>query len=539
MLGLSVGAAAGGWLISSPAKRAGVSAILFYALAEFLIGIGAFVVPELFRVGESVLLSAGETNSAGYLFLSALVLAVSILPFCLLMGTTFPFMMAYLRERDNGEATSFSFLYTANVLGAMCGTFLTAIVFIEIFGFHHTLQVAAVGNFLIALVGVYLAFHVGLPASAGEVKNGGPVTVVPYLPSGPLWPRERLVKWILFSTGFGAMALEVVWTRAFTPVLKTQVYSFALIVFAYLGATFAGSLIYRFHLAKNAVLPAAVLVGFLVPAVFFPVLACDPRLVKMDPSPHIYPFSVILTLASICALCAVLGYLTPRLIDEYAAGNPAVAGKAYAINVFGCIIGPLFASYLLLPRMSERAAMAVLSLPFFVFYLFAWKQLSVLQRTVSAAAAGALAIYTMFFSQDFENQLSRSAQRIEVRRDYAASVVSVLDTNGLLMLYVNNIGMTTLTPVTKFMVDLPLAFHDGAPKSALIICFGMGTTYRSALSWNIKTTGVELVPDVPRAFGFYHSDASNVLKNPQGRIVIDDGRRFLRRTREKIRCYRD
>ena len=39
------------------------------------------------------------------------------------------------------------------------------------------------------------------------------------------------------------MAMEVVWTRIFTPVLKTQVYSFALIVFVYLGATLVGSLL--------------------------------------------------------------------------------------------------------------------------------------------------------------------------------------------------------------------------------------------------------------------------------------------------------
>ena len=56
---------------------------------------------------------------------------------------------------------------------------------------------------------------------------------------------------ILFSTGFVAMAMEVVWTRAFTPVLKTQVYSFAMIVFTYLGATFFGSWMYRVDLRKN------------------------------------------------------------------------------------------------------------------------------------------------------------------------------------------------------------------------------------------------------------------------------------------------
>jgi spermidine synthase len=62
----------------------------------------------------------------------------------------------------------------------------------------------------------------------------------------------------------------------------------------------------------------------------------------------------------------------------------------------------------------------------------------------------------------------------------------------------------------------------------------MGTSYRSALSWGIQVTAVELVPDVPKAFGFYHDDASTVLSNPKGRIVIDDGRRFLLRSRERF-----
>jgi spermidine synthase len=83
------------------------------------------------------------------------------------------------------------------------------------------------------------------------------------------------------------------------------------------------------------------------------------------------------------------------------------------------------------------------------------------------------------------------------------------------------------------MVHLPLVFHDGPPQSALIICFGMGTSYRSALSWGLDTTAVELVPDVPRAFGFYHADAAQYLNNPKGRIIVDDGRRFLMRTRGK------
>jgi len=93
--------------------------------------------------------------------------------------------------------------------------------------------------------------------------------------------------------------------------------------------------------------------------------------------------------------------------------------------------------------------------------------------------------------------------------------------------------MTILTPITKFMVHLPMAFHQGRPESALIICFGMGTSYRSALNWNLDTTTVELVPSVTKTFGFYHADAARFINDPNGHVVVDDGRRFLKRTSRK------
>ena len=80
------------------------------------------------------------------------------------------------------------------------------------------------------------------------------------------------------------------------------------------------------------------------------------------------------------------------------------------------------------------------------------------------------------------------------------------------------------------MAHLPLAFLDHAPKNALAICFGMGTSFRSLLSWNIPVTAVELVPSVPRLFWYFHSDAPQLLSSPLAHVVIDDGRRYLERT---------
>src|SRR5580698_8896840 len=121
MLGLCLGSAAGGKWIPVLTRKTGRSAIVYYAYAEFIIGLGAFLVPLLFTFGSHFLLAAGQMNSFGYLSLSAWVLTLSILPWCFFMGTTFPFMMAYIREFKNHDAQSFSFLYVANVLGAMCG----------------------------------------------------------------------------------------------------------------------------------------------------------------------------------------------------------------------------------------------------------------------------------------------------------------------------------------------------------------------------------------------------------------------------------
>jgi len=94
--------------------------------------------------------------------------------------------------------------------------------------------------------------------------------------------------------------------------------------------------------------------------------------------------------------------------------------------------------------------------------------------------------------------------------------------------------MTGLTPITKDMAHMPLASLNHKPENALMICFGMGTTFRSLASWGIDVTAVELVPGVKEAFGYYFADAVCVLSQPNVRIIVDDGRRFLRRTEKKF-----
>jgi predicted membrane-bound spermidine synthase len=536
MLGLAVGSWAAGAFVEPLTRRTGWSAVRFYSLAELIIGLGAFAVPRLFDAGEHFLLSAGGSNSLTYLTLSGLVLAFSILPWCVCMGTTFPLVIAYIRERDASETGGFSFLYLANVLGAMAGTLVAAIVLIELLGFRQTLWVAAVGNFTIALISAALDSR--SRDAAGKASGTEPTPDRGAISPPPPEPRSQLVKWILFSTGFVSMAMEVVWTRAFTPVLKTQVYSFALVVFAYLGATFIGSCCYRRHRRQHSVWSLGILMGWLVISVFLPLIALDPRWVKMEYARAIDGPSAVIVLLSICPFCALLGYLTPSLVDRCSAGDAARAGKAYALNVFGCILGPLFACYVLLPILSENASIILLGVPFILLFVWNWKSIPPSWRLATSLAGTAAAACAVFFSGNFQQSIARSSSKMVVRRDYAASVIaaSINDPHSQdkEILLVNGMGMTYLTPITKFMVHLPLALRRAPAESVLVICFGMGTSYRSALSWDADTTAVELVPSVVESFGFYHADAEACAKNPRGHLTIDDGRRFLKRTSNKF-----
>ncbi len=528
------GLGAGSWCAGAIVRRgqwSRKSALRAYSAAEVFIGSGGIAVPLLFAWGEDVLLPAGEADSFRYLASSAAVILVMLAPFCVAMGVTFPFMMQAIRAEQQRE-DSFSYLYLANVLGAMLGTLLTPVVLVELLGFRGTLAVAMGANWIAALVSLRKSLQ---PAAAAATPPAAAPIVAPA--DADAAPRPRLALCVLFLTGLASMGMEVVWTRAFTPVLKTQVYSFAGLLFTYLLATWCGSALYRRQLARGRPFANSLLLGLLSLAAAVQLLQSDPRAAM----PREW-LQIGWLLLGIVPYCGILGYLTPKLIDEYSRGDPAPAGRAYAINVVGCVLGPLAASYLLLPLVGVHWSGVILAVPLWLIAAVMLRggrppveggagRTSSRDRLAWGIATLCLAAAAML-GTSYEELYAR--QGALVLRDHTATVIALTKENGGSDLLVNGKSITSLTPTTKLMAHLPLAHVSDRPESALVICFGMGTTYRSLLSWDVRTTAVELVPSVGDAFEFYFSDADETRRDPLGRIVIDDGRRFLRRTTERF-----
>ncbi|MFZ0301542.1 MAG: hypothetical protein WAL75_02610 [Terracidiphilus sp.] len=520
------GMGAGSWIAGAAARRYGNrlswSPLRIYAAAEFVIGCASLTVPLELLLGRHLLEArlfeswsgAFNSSSATYYLASGVLVAVTLIPWCASMGATVPLAMWAIRSESRPDAgRSFSFLYTANVIGAMAGAIVPAVL-IELYGFNGSLRIGACLNFAIAAGAFALSFRYRGPSA--EAAAAQPATTAAAIP--PAVQNGSGVMTLLFLTGFATMGMEVIWIRLYTAFVGPLVYSFALILASYLAATAIGARRYRRRGAPADSRLAWILLGLLS---LVPLITADPRIQMV---------AGLRVVLGVVLVSGAIGFLTPMLVDRWSGGDADRAGKAYAVNVLGCILGPLFASFVLLPHLSERVSLAIFALPWFAM-IPAWpgsKALTGKARVYSIASVAA-ALVLLFGTRDYTLMYPGG----KILRDSTATVIAAGQGMNR-KLVTNGVGMTVLTPITKMMAHFSLASLDHQPHSMLVICFGMGTTYRSALSWGIPVTAAELVPSVPKLFTYFHEDGAQVMASPNSHIVVDDGRRYLERTGEKF-----
>ncbi len=525
MAGLGVGSWATGRLVRRYEAKISFPPLRLYALTELLIGISALLVPYQLQWGRKLLEQVSFPTSSAYYLGSGLWIAITLIPWCACMGATIPIAMLAIRDGYSQKSSrSFSYLYLANVLGAVVGAILPLLL-IEIRGFHGTLRIGAALNGILAFAAMLLTLR--KPAAECEDRSRAGRAVLALVPLStvpPSWGGRKLLD-LLFLTGLTSMGLELVWIRQFTPYLNTVVYAFGAILAVYLSSTYIGSQVYRLwsrtHRQESRLV--WVLLGLFA---LLPLAAANP---------HIELLRTMRLLVGVAPFSGILGFVTPMLVDRWSGGDPDKAGRAYAVNVAGCILGPLLSGFLLLPYLSERWVLFVFSAPWlFLGLLPGWLDESKSgKRRLDWQLAGAYGVMLaagglLFTATSYEDQFTFS----QVLRDNTATIIAT--GQGMRKrLLVNGVGITGLSPVTKSMAHLPLAFLDHPAQNALVVCFGMGTTYRSLMSWGIPITAVELVPSVPRVFGYYHPDGPQLLRSPLSNVVIDDGRRYLERTSDQ------
>jgi spermidine synthase len=228
-----------------------------YALLEAAIGVwGVLVLFGLPWVG-GLYLAIGGPGIAGLLF-RGLLCALFLLPPTILMGATLPAIARWVRATPRGVSW-LGFFYGGNTAGAVAGCLLAGFYLLRV---HDVVfaTFAAVGiNAVVTVAGLLLARwtpHESMAAEGaveGNPEGGGGGTMETAAPAGGAGPGEggagrfelapggRLVLVAIALSGMTALGSEVVWTRLLSLSLGATVYTFSIILAAFLLGIGLGS----------------------------------------------------------------------------------------------------------------------------------------------------------------------------------------------------------------------------------------------------------------------------------------------------------
>jgi spermidine synthase len=540
MAGLGFGSLAGGRL----ADRA-VRPLRLYGVVELAVAAMAALLPlafhslaELYR-GIWPSLVERPAQLAGVRF--ALALA-AVAPATFLMGMTLPLLTRYLVRTLDETGARLGELYAANTAGAMAGTLLAGFVFIELLGLRLTSYLAVALNVLAGVGAVLLSRRwegAGADRVAVRDREAPGAAGRPVVPRSFL-PRRRIVLAATFVSGFVALALEVLWTRMLAEGTGSNIYIFTTILAIFLFGIAVGSLLYRrFSRPRGERLG---LLGLCMAGVG--ILAQVTVVIGSGVLGHSWARAG--TTLVLLPATVLMGYAFP-LAGRLATPSAEVAGGSvgllYAANTLGSILGSFSAAFVLAGTLGTNGSVLLLGGLNLLAgaALFAAEPLgrrgSGRVPAVSVGLAGLAVLGMVASSLDLpvtrtrtENQLRRTGLPVTHAEDELATVDTVGGPERGRRLLVGGVGMTALTVDTKLMAYLPKALRPDA-RDFLVIAFGMGGTYRSGLQLGLRTDAVELSPTVPSRMPVFFPDADRFLNHPDGRVIVSDGRNYVRLSR--------
>jgi spermidine synthase len=563
MAGLGFGSLAGGRLADTSARP-----LRLYGLIELAVAAMAALLPfafsslaELYRgVWPSLVERPGQL--AGVRF--ALALA-AVAPATFLMGMTLPLLTRYLVRTLDEAGARLGELYAANTIGAMAGTLLAGFVLIELFGLRLTSYLAVALN-LVAGAGALLLSR-RWETDPDAARDPAARRERPARPEVPraFRPRRRAVLAATFVSGFVSLALEVLWTRMLAEGTGSSIYIFTTILAIFLLGIALGSFLYRrFSRPEGERLGT---LGLCLAGVG--VLAQATVVLGSGMVGHV-PF-VVRTVVVLLPATILMGYAFPlagRLATPSAEAAGGSVGLLYAANTGGSILGSFSAAFVLAGTLGTNGSILLLG----ALNLLAGAALFLADpvgrpgpagaagadpsgsanrgsanrgsanrgraRLVGAGLAGLAVLGLVASSLDLpvtrtrtENELRRTGLPVTHAEDELATVDTVGGPAKGRRLLVGGVGMTSLTVDTKLMGYLSKALRPDA-QDFLVIAFGMGGTYRSGLQIGLRTDAVELSPTVPSRMPVFFPDAGRFLDHPKGRVIVSDGRNYVRLSRE-------
>ena len=551
MAGLAIGSA-----IAASSRVRRIRPLYLYAFLELVIAIaGCTIVFALPVLGEwlrptfQALFDHGTTLNALRLSLSFVILLAPTTA----MGLTLPVLLddPLLGRFEFGRLTSF--LYGANTLGAVCGAIIGEAYLVRAFGIYGTSVAAGLLNCVAGLSAFLLA---RCEPQLGRSSEAPPT---------PLVVRAGALPWrlLLVSLGSGGilLCLEVVWFRFLRLYVASSSTAFAIMLAVVLAGIGLGGLVsgaIRRQLARSEqlipILLSAAGLASLLCYVFLPLPALDEHTVN-----YYFESWVDIVIPSLCLMFPVAflsGILFPAviaLVQREVGDRMNSVGLTTLLNTIGAALGPLVASFLLLPAIGFQRSLIVCSFAYVFLSAILLRRSDWLPLRISQVpAVGLIALFVavlIFFPYRRDEKHFANARRFyeTVGEHLQKKIEGNSDTYQLLRrdiygepyyyrLAANAFSLANTEShnqrYMRMFAYLPLFFRPESTE-ALLICYGCGVTADALVHFPslARIDVVDISKEVLALAPFYEGiDQPRALQDSRVTTFIQDGRFYLQAT---------
>ena len=575
MAGLALGSAVGGRLVDRRIAR-GDDPLRIYALLEAGVGVAALILPLLLMVVTRLYLSLSGPfeHLPAWISVVRFVLAtLALMPATCLMGATLPALSRWAVRRESQVGNRLGLLYALNTLGGVAGCLLAGFLLLEALGLRGTTFTAVAGNFLVAGLAWWMSRRrSGAPASAPAASAPPAAVAAP-----PLTPRLALVMVAVGLGGFGALVLEVTWTRALLLVFGSTTYSFSCMLAVFLFGIGAGSLLMTpfADRLKRPWIAMGLLqggIGILVlasahaidrmPAVYLDLMAWRGLTWSNDLQTKFLLSAALMLLPTL--LSGAVWPVAVRLARPRQSTLGAEVGRLYAANTVGSILGSLIGAFVFLPMLGMENSMAAISILFAAFgaALVLAEPAPLARRAVFClglvVVAGALAVTlspwdrrlltsgAYFMPKAYIDESGKPVleERLkETRLVYYAEGTTTTPSVAILgdinMAFFNDGKIEGATAIDgmrlqRMLGHLPFLFMKGAAKKSMNIGLGTGITAGAMGVHAVSRIDcAEIEPMVIPAARQFARENFSIMDRPGLRMIYNDGRNHLMLTGEQ------
>ena len=535
-----------------------------YAKLELGIGIcGLLILFLLPLLGKAYIAISGP--GLGGMLLAAVLCAIGLLPPTLMMGATLPAIARYVQTTPSGISW-LGFFYGGNIAGAVAGSLLAGFYLLRVHDNSYATFVAVALNVLVALLAFALAGRSAYTPAQPEQEPGtkAPLFVMPP-GTGPVYLTIAL-------SGMTALGAEVVWTRLLSLTLGATVYTFSLILAAFLSGlgigSSVGSMIAR--LTNSPRLALAWCQALLVLTIGWAAVSLSswlpwwPIQPTLDYTPGaLFQIDFVRSLWVVLPGACLWGASFPLALAAVAPSekdSARLVGSVYAANTVGAIVGSLVTALILIAWIGTQQTQRVLAVLAIISALVVFAQvlrakdgdprerMPALLGTAMVIVFGGWVTYKIERIPDALIGFGRwtagySWERGEIlftgEGINSSMAVSKL-ANGVLNYH--NAGKIQASSHPKDMRLQRMLGHlttlvPANPKSILVIGCGAGVTAGAvSISPLVEREVIaEIEPLVPKFVSKYFGEHNyQVVDNPKVHVQIDDARHFLLTTKEKF-----